>query len=61
MSDIVNQSVVENADGKQVLNLVLRDKSTGVMSTQNVVMGDAGVDKNRYQYKNDGVVFDSTT
>lgn len=60
-SDIVTQSVVETADGKQVLNLVLRDKNTGAMTTQNIVMWQASLDKSRYQYKDNGDVFDSAT
>lgn len=59
-ADIVTQSTVEK-DGKQVLNLVMRDKVTGAMSVQNIVMGSATIDKNRYQYKDDGTVFDSST
>lgn len=61
-SDIVGQSTV-NTGGRQVLNLVMRDKVTGAMRVENIDMGAANepTDTNRYQYKDDGVVFDTRT
>lgn len=60
-SDIVQQWV-SNVNGRQILNVVLRDENWG-FRVENVDMGASTTvsDKWRYQYKNDGVVFDTYT
>lgn len=60
-SDIIQQSTAE-VNGRQVLNLVMRDKATGEMRVENIDMGAGSTPKatNRYQYK-DGMVFDTQT
>ncbi len=60
-SDIIQQSTA-NVNGRQVLNLVMRDKQTGQMKVESVDMGQASTpsQNGRYQYK-DGEVFDTQT
>lgn len=60
-ADIIQQGM-SNVNGRQILNLVMRDKATGKMYAENIDMGASSTpsQNGRYQYK-DGEVFDTQT
>lgn len=58
-ADIISQNVVTDTNGKY-LSVVMRGEN-GEFEVKRMKIGEASRSANRYQYKGDGVVFDSAT